>query len=100
MLPDIIDISISNNDRARTLEQRINALYEHLAGPQPQEAVSKSSEKEAPYGMFPSLYETEKSIRERLLACGYILDNIERLMTVSNYQETDGPQTSTIGNRL
>lgn len=88
MLPDIIDVSRSNKEHARTIESRLNQLYEHLLGPQPVDGVSKTEKEGEPYGAFTVIYETELKTQEILRACGYILDNIERVMTSSVAPET------------
>lgn len=81
MLPDIIDVSRSNKEYARTIEARLNQLYEHLLGPQPVDGASKAEKEHEPYGAFTVVYETELKTQEILRACGYMLDNIERVVT-------------------
>lgn len=90
MLPDIIGVSRSNKEHAQTIESRLTQLYEHLLGPQPADGVSKAEKEHEPYGAFTVIYETELKTQEILRACGYILDNIERVMTSTVAPETPG----------
>lgn len=90
MLPDIIDVSRTNKEYARTIESRLTQLYEHLLGPQPVDGVSKAEKEGEPYGAFTIIYETELKTQEILRTCGYMLDNIERAVTSSVAPDTLG----------